>query len=122
MGGNARYEPVAEERVTILTEGEQIEGRLFHMKNLRLSDFLNAPVQEESRFVKVKDPKVTLRQTGEVLAEAPFMMIARERIVLVLTHTVEPEPEPAADGDLTPTARLLLGLEPRPGPPAAAPP
>ncbi len=116
MAGNARYEPVAEERVTILTEGERIEGRLFYMKNLRLSDFLNAPVQEESRFVKVKDPKVTLRQSGEILAQAPFMMIARERIVLVLTHTPEPDPEPeaSANGDLTPTARLLLGLEPRP--------
>ncbi len=108
MRANQRFEAVADERVTILTEGERIEGRLFYMSNLRLSDFLNAPVQEESRFVKVKDPQVTLRQSGEVLAHAPFVMIARERIVLVMTHTAEAEPEEAGpDRDLTPTARLL---------------
>ena len=89
MRGN-QYENFVGERVTILTEGERIEGSLYYIGGVRMSDFLNSPNQQESRFVKLKDPIVHCRRTGEEMARAPFLMVACDRIVLVLTHSEDP--------------------------------
>jgi hypothetical protein len=75
-----------QEQVTIMTETERIEGTLFHMDELRLSDFLNhSSMHEELPFLKIKNPQVFCRRTGQQLAHGPFLMVARNRIVLVLT-------------------------------------
>jgi hypothetical protein len=75
-----------EERVTIITDGERIEGTLYHVGGIRLSDFLNATSQQDSPFVKLKDSRVFDRRTGDELERAEFLMVARHRIVLVMTH------------------------------------
>jgi hypothetical protein len=93
---NAQYKEFVEERVTVLTEGERIEGQLFHMGGTRLSDFLNSSAQQEFRFLKMKDPVVYCRRSGQELIAVPFLMVARDRIVMVLTH-VPPEAEPEPD-------------------------
>ena len=85
-----QFEHYDEEQVTILTEGERIDGTLYYMGGARLSDFLNAPLQEEFRFVKIKNPTVRMRLTGEDLGNPPFVMVARERIVLVMAHHRDP--------------------------------
>jgi len=102
------FEPCFDERVTILTAGERIEGTLFYGSVARLSDFLNAPFQQELRFVKVKEPTVFLRPSGEELGKFPFLMVARDRIELVMAHS-EGGPDVARAGAaaLTHSARLL---------------
>ncbi len=97
-------EPYFDERVTVLTDGERIEGRLFYMGGARLSDFLNAPLQQEFRFVKIKDATVTFRRTGEEVAQVPFVMIARERILLVMIHDPDPVAIPNDDRPAPPSA------------------
>jgi hypothetical protein len=87
-------ERFVEERVTLLTRGERIEGTLFHGVGVRLSDFLNSSIQQESTYVKIKNPTVRCRDTGETLDRASFAMVARDQIVILLMH----EPE----GDMAP--------------------
>ena len=85
-----------EERVIILTDGERIEGSLFHMGGVRLSDFLTSPIHQDSRFLKLKDPTVYCRRSGEELVKVPFAMVARDRIVMVMTHVAVPQDEPGS--------------------------
>jgi len=103
------FEPCYDERVTILTDGERIDGTLFHGSVARLSDFLNALFQQEFQFVKVKEPTVYLRPSGEELGKFPFLMVARDRIVLVMAHAEGGAEAPGRAGSsaLTHSARLL---------------
>lgn len=75
-----------EEPVTVLTDGERIDGTIVHMDTIRLSDFLNSALGTEERFLKVKDPKITDRRSGEVVLNAPFFLVARERVVGIVAH------------------------------------
>jgi hypothetical protein len=76
-----------EEPVTVLTEGERIEGRLVHLGQTRLSDFLNSAMQAEAKFMKVKGPSIYCRKTGVMLMQVPFLLVSRDRIVMVMTHS-----------------------------------
>ena len=82
-----QYVQYVEEWITILTEGERIEGQLFHASGTRLSDFLNSSIQQESKFLKVKNPTVYCRHSGAELNKAPFLMVAIDRVVMVMTHS-----------------------------------
>lgn len=98
MAGN-QFDRYAEELVTILTDGERIEGLLFYLGGSRLSDFLNSPIQQESKFLKVKDATVRCRRSGEELGKVPFVMVARDRLVMVMTQASPAEisaPAPAS--------------------------
>ncbi len=94
---SGQFNQFVEEPITILTDGERIEGKLFHMGEIRLSDFLNSSAQQDARFLKVKDPTVYCRRSGEELIKVPFLMVSRERIVMLMTHAPEPDPEDEAD-------------------------
>lgn len=106
MRGN-QFEKCLDEQVTILTERERIEGTVYFGGGSRLSDFLNAPFQQEFQFIKVKDPIVYLRPSGEEMGRSPFLMVARDRIVLLMSHAPADEPDRVGAPPLTPTARLL---------------
>ena len=76
-----------EELVTVLTDGERIEGRLVHLGQTRLSDFLNSAMQQDAKYMKVKDPTVYCRKTGVMLVRVPFLLVSRDRVVMVMTHS-----------------------------------
>lgn len=78
-----------EKAVTILTDGEKVEGVLSHLDGIRLSDFLNAPMHQEAPFLIVLNAQVTCRRSGEELAKTPFMLIARNRVAMIMTPTDE---------------------------------
>lgn len=87
----SRHDQFIEERVTILTESERIEGTLFYASGVRLSDFLNSPNQQEAKFLRIKDPIVTCRRTGQQTEKGPFALVSRDRLVLVVTHEAREE-------------------------------
>ncbi len=89
---SSQFDKFVEERITVLTEGERIDGLLFRMGGARLSDFLNSSIQQEAGFLKLKDAAVTCRRSGDSLAEVPFLMVARDKIVMVMTHAPDAEP------------------------------
>jgi len=83
----SQFEQYVEEQVTILTDSERIEGQLFYVGGSRLSDFLNSPIQQDAKFLKVKNPTVYCRRTGEEICRFPFLMVSRDRVIMVMTHT-----------------------------------
>jgi hypothetical protein len=97
MIGN-QYDQYLEEHVTILTENERVVGTLYYLDGARMSDFLNSPVQQESKFLKVKDATVYCQNSGEVIGKVPFAMVARDRVVMVMTHTPTTADDPATGG------------------------
>lgn len=97
------FEHYIEERVTILTESERVEGELFYVGGGRLSDFLNSPVQADARFLKIKNPTIYCRRSGQEICRVPFVMVARDRILMVMSHT-----------SLDATNASLAGLSARP--------
>jgi hypothetical protein len=113
MRGNQFEQHYIEERVTVLTEGERIEGMVFYMGGSRLSDFLNSPNQQESKFLKIKDPMIYCRRSGDSISQVPFVLVARDRVVMVMTHksptASEPAPAEPAMGrlDRDPSPRFL---------------
>jgi hypothetical protein len=94
MIGN-QYDQYIEECVTILTESERVEGLLYYLGGSRMSDFLNSPVQQESKFLKVKDATIRCRHSGEEIGKVPFVMVARDRVVMVMTHISPTADDPA---------------------------
>jgi len=95
MRPSQQYSEFVEERVTVLTVGERIEGVLCYIGATRLSDFLKAPFQRDSKFLKVKNPRVYCRHSGEEINRVPFLMLARDRIVMMMTHSASESDEPA---------------------------
>jgi len=95
---SGHFENHVEERITVLTEWERIEGRMFHMGGNRLSDFLNSPIQAESAFLKIKEPTIFCRRTGKELIQVPFLMVARDRIVMVMMYSPNNAENAAAGG------------------------
>lgn len=75
---------VVEERVTIFTDRERIDGIITHMSTIRLSDFMIGE-GHQTDFIKIKDASIHCRQTGEELDQVPFVLIARDRITLLTT-------------------------------------
>ncbi|MDB5350715.1 MAG: hypothetical protein JWN86_1962 [Planctomycetota bacterium] len=73
-----------EQRVLVITDGERIEGTLFHMGGIRLSDFLSAAAHQDDPYLKIKDPTVTCRRTGTELGRSPFLVVAKDRVVLIM--------------------------------------
>jgi hypothetical protein len=76
-----------DEGVTVITDGERIEGCIPHMDTVRLSDYLNLQLNHVEPFLKLKDSIVFCRRTGAELDRAPFLLVARNRIVIVMTES-----------------------------------
>lgn len=72
-------------RVIVLTEGERIEGTLSHVEGIRLSDFFNAPGHQEAPFLIIQHARVLCRQSKEEMVDVPLVLVARNRIVAVMT-------------------------------------
>ena len=96
-----------EESVTVLTEGERIEGRLVHQGQTRLSDFLNSATQQEAKFMKVKNSSVYCRKTGVMMVQVPFLLVARDRIVMVMTNSSTDPDDPFMNPPRPEVAGLL---------------
>jgi len=77
---------VVEEKVTIFTDRDRIEGTITHMSTIRLSDFMIGE-GSQTDFIKIKNATIHCRQTGEELEQVPFVLIARDRITLLTTRT-----------------------------------
>ena len=101
-----QFDQFVEEQITVLTEGERIDGLVYHVGGARLSDFLNSSIQQEASFLKVKDAAVTCRRSGYSLAQVPFLMVARDKIVMVLTYT------PGGEAPAKPIIEKLAAAEP----------
>lgn len=78
-----------EQRVLIVTDGERIEGTLLHTDGMRLSDFLAAAEHYEISILKIKDPTVYCRRTGEELGRSRFLAVTRDRVVFVMVLETE---------------------------------
>jgi hypothetical protein len=82
------------QRLLIFTENERVEGTVRHVQSIRVSDYFNAGVHRENPFVNVCDATVTSLRTGEVLCRGEFLMLARNRITMVVPLD-EPKTRPA---------------------------
>lgn len=76
-----------DESVTVITDGERIEGFIPHMDAIRLSDYLNSQLNHVEPFLKLKESVVYCRRTGAELGRAPFLLVARARIAMVMTDS-----------------------------------
>jgi hypothetical protein len=76
-----------DEAVTVITDGERIEGHIPHMDAIRLSDYLNSQLNHVEQFLKLKESVVFCRRSGIELARAPFLLVSRARIVMVMTDS-----------------------------------
>jgi hypothetical protein len=76
-----------DECVTVITDGERIEGFIPHMDTVRLSDYLNLELNHAEPFLKLKDSVVYCRRTGGELGRAPFLLVSRDRISIVMTES-----------------------------------
>src|SRR5258708_4355149 len=94
MIGN-QYDQYIEERVTILTDSERVEAILYYLGGSRMSDFLHPPFQRESKFIKVKDATICCRHSGEEIGKVPFVMVARDRVVMMMTPISPTADDPA---------------------------
>jgi hypothetical protein len=77
---------VVDEKITILTDAERIEGQLFHLGGTKLSDFLNSSIQQDDKFLKIKSPTVYCRQSGDEKVKMPFLMVAIDQIVMIMSQ------------------------------------
>lgn len=97
-----------EERVTVVTSHERIEGNLFYAGGMRLSDDVNSSLSKQIPFLKIKNPTIYCRQSGEKLTQAPFAMVARDKIVMVVSHRDKLAPNRLTDLHRT-IDRTLMG-------------
>jgi len=73
------------DRVLVVTEHDLIEGTLCYPRGLRLSDALNAPSsQRDKPNLALVDATVTRIATGQKLLASQFLLVARERIVMLM--------------------------------------
>src|SRR6478609_3503217 len=86
LHGNKVGPMVVEERVTIFTEQDRIEGTITHVSTIRLSDFMISE-GHQTDFIKIKNATITCRKTGEELDKVPFVLVARDRVTLLTTKT-----------------------------------
>jgi hypothetical protein len=77
---------VVEEKVTVFTDRDRIQGTITHMSTIRLSDFMIGE-GHQTDFIKIKNATIHCRQTGEEMEQVPFVLIARDRITLLTTQT-----------------------------------
>jgi len=76
-----------DECVTVITDGERVEGLMPHMDSVRLSDYLNSQLNHTEPFLKLREAAVFCRRSGAELGRAPFLLVARARIVMVMTDS-----------------------------------
>jgi hypothetical protein len=72
------------QKLLILTETERVEGTVRHAQAIRVSDYFNAGQHRDTPFINVCDATVTCLRTGEVICRDGFVMLARQRVTLVV--------------------------------------
>jgi hypothetical protein len=71
----------------IFTDKEFIEGTFYHNKNMRLSDALNGPAHRDNPYLPLADARVTNLETGEERLQSRFILVAHEKIVVMMPRT-----------------------------------
>src|SRR5947209_11451680 len=93
------------ERVLVVTEHDVIEGTLCYPRGLRLSDALNAPSsQRDKPNLALVDATVTRIASGQQLVSSQFLLVAREKIVMLMPKS-EISAFPLARGPASADAR-----------------
>jgi hypothetical protein len=73
------------ERVVILTDQDLIEGTICYVEGIRLSDALNSETAHLARpHLPLVDATVSNRNTGEVVLRSRFLLVARNKIIVLL--------------------------------------
>jgi hypothetical protein len=75
---------LATERVLILTAEALIEGTIFHHREIRLSDAINAPQFRDNPYLALRDAWVTKPETNQVVVRSKVLLVARSRILCVM--------------------------------------
>jgi hypothetical protein len=71
------------ERVLILTAEALIEGTVFHHREIRLRDALNAPQFRDNPYLTLCDALVTKPEANHVVLRSKVLLVARSRILCI---------------------------------------
>jgi hypothetical protein len=109
------YGDFLREPVVIVTDLDLIEGTICYPRGIRLSDALNAESAQLAKpHLPLVDASVTRIETGKELLRSRFLLVAREKIVVLLPRSEMSSTPTMPAADLEPDSNDFRKPRPQP--------